>query len=420
MRLWPAAALALGALGFCWPARGGAQRNTLVVYGDTEGYMAPCGCTKPMSGGIARAATVIRHIEEGGDQTAFVLAGGLVEDAGRQSALKLDAYAEAARDLNAAAVSLTPPDAALGQGAIYSMDALSDHKLLASNIAPSLTSTVASLAGSGAFQILSIARDPAKLALEIGEKPMSTAAVMNSVAMRNVEVNKTWVALFDGDEQEARTLAERYPNISVWVYRSQTDPPSRPVKVGNATLVTPGYHGKFVITLSFENGRMVGYGRIQLGPDVAGDPQIGSVYSRYLGRVGDERLLASWPRILTSSYAGSAACRTCHEGSYKVWFLSGHRRAYADLAERGHGLDPDCVKCHVVGLSSQQGFISRSRTPRLANVGCESCHGPAARHASHPDLFHLPNISPRACLSCHEPENSPGFEFATYWKKVAH
>jgi hypothetical protein len=53
------------------------------------------------------------------------------------------------------------------------------------------------------------------------------------------------------------------------------------------------------------------------------------------------------------------------------------------------------------------------------NVGCESCHGPGSLHAEDPSSE---NITARpgqvVCVKCHNPENSPHFDFATYVPKI--
>jgi hypothetical protein len=53
------------------------------------------------------------------------------------------------------------------------------------------------------------------------------------------------------------------------------------------------------------------------------------------------------------------------------------------------------------------------------DVGCESCHGPGSLHVEGPSAD---NITARpgqdVCVTCHNRENSPHFDFATYLPKV--
>ena len=57
-----------------------------------------------------------------------------------------------------------------------------------------------------------------------------------------------------------------------------------------------------------------------------------------------------------------------------------------------------------VGYGVPTGFSSAARTPRLAGVQCENCHGPAANHAANPDdPTSVPRVEVAAtmCGGCH-------------------
>jgi hypothetical protein len=111
---------------------------------------------------------------------------------------------------------------------------------------------------------------------------------------------------------------------------------------------------------------------------------------------------------------------SCHAEAYKAWHNSAHANALADLEREGHARDPDCLSCHVTGLASTVGFTTRALTPKLANVTCESCHGPAKSHTLSPKLFHLPTVGRESCVGCHSVDNSPNFDFDRFWPKVQH
>src|SRR5262249_50799959 len=119
---------------------------------------------------------------------------------------------------------------------------------------------------------------------------------------------------------------------------------------------------------------------------------------------------------------------------------------------------------HVVGLHHKTGYENQEKTPQLAHVGCESCHGPGSGHAAsekNPSLLalqspwkqkpadKLPDIElikkiaalppldrgrvalkpeesrvinavSSVCGKCHDHDNDPNFDFFTYWPKVNH
>ena len=110
----------------------------------------------------------------------------------------------------------------------------------------------------------------------------------------------------------------------------------------------------------------------------------------------------------------------CHQAESKVWRESKHASALKTLQSDGHDKDPDCVGCHVVGLDKVKGFESREKTPTLADVGCESCHGAGRIHAMRPRKNNAPIASVEVCTTCHNPQHSPEFDFEKYWANIAH
>ena len=97
-----------------------------------------------------------------------------------------------------------------------------------------------------------------------------------------------------------------------------------------------------------------------------------------------------------AKFAGNAACASCHTRATQVWKHSLHAKALETLQKRAHDRDPDCLPCHVVGLSSRNGYRSPKLTPQLAFVGCESCHGSGADHAKDP-FVRLGKVGEKAC-----------------------
>jgi hypothetical protein len=118
--------------------------------------------------------------------------------------------------------------------------------------------------------------------------------------------------------------------------------------------------------------------------------------------------------------------------------------------------DPECLSCHVTGWEPQKyfpfdsGYLSMKETPLMVGNGCENCHGPAARHAAvengeievgpeeqrklqqalhleivenegnKPGLVYKDGSVVDMCMYCHDIDNSPDFDFQTYWPKVKH
>lgn len=147
---------------------------------------------------------------------------------------------------------------------------------------------------------------------------------------------------------------------------------------------------------------------------------------------------------LTSSsdapaYVGSKACKSCHSDAYNSWKKTKLASAL-DSLKAGNALevkkkmgidptkdfsaDPQCVKCHTTGYGEKGGFVSLSKTPDLAGIGCEVCHGPGehyvklmrevytdqkkSRYYSREKVVHsgLNTDFKQRCLQCHN-QDSP-------------
>jgi hypothetical protein len=123
--------------------------------------------------------------------------------------------------------------------------------------------------------------------------------------------------------------------------------------------------------------------------------------------------------LKNSKFVGSEKCTSCHSTSHTVWAKSKHSTAFATLEKISRTSDPECVSCHVVGFSEDGGFISAQETPHLANVQCESCHGPSKDHLENISEKPKGNAS-KSCKTCHTPPHSPKYDPKKYWDKIKH
>lgn len=128
-----------------------------------------------------------------------------------------------------------------------------------------------------------------------------------------------------------------------------------------------------------------------------------------------EELLAQ----VNADYVGYASCRECHREAYEVWRKTNHYRAYDSLLRGTRAADDTCLPCHTTGYG-EGGFVALSVTPRMIAVQCESCHGPGRAHAADPESVTPHPAGEASCRRCHDPQNSPGFEFESYWRKISH
>jgi mono/diheme cytochrome c family protein len=118
-------------------------------------------------------------------------------------------------------------------------------------------------------------------------------------------------------------------------------------------------------------------------------------------------------------YVGADTCQGCHDEAYQAWQQSGHQHAIQTLIDGGQEYNPLCVNCHVTGFEVDNGFQNLTATPRFADVQCEACHGPAGAHLEDPAESYGATGESR-CVICHTSENSPDFDYPSYWENVRH
>ena len=392
-----------------------------MLSGDADGYLAPCGCTSPMQGGMKRRASALH----GGERLVRLDNGGLAGGLDRQSVLKGETAAQALARAHVDAANLNAGDARLGVGAALSLARLSGDRLVSTSLRPSGTVPVPPWREAGPFLVGGATVRPEALASGLREKTLPPQEAAERLVREADDRGLAPVLLFDGSHEAAATLARAVPALRLVTYRSTGRPPDALDAVGACALASPGERGKNVVRLVWRGKRFVSSSLQPLGPEFPDDPAAKSLYDEYLRQVTREGLLDKAPHVSPAGFSGNAKCGSCHAQATKVWKSSAHAHALATLEGEGHGRDPDCVPCHVVGASSKglepsMAFRSRAQTPQLADVGCESCHGAGAAHSAAPRKFTLPKVGSRSCKPCHSLENSPNFDFDRYWAKIRH
>jgi hypothetical protein len=108
---------------------------------------------------------------------------------------------------------------------------------------------------------------------------------------------------------------------------------------------------------------------------------------------------------------GAESCKTCHQTIYESWMQTPHATAFATLAEADAWDNPDCIGCHVTGMEDKSYVADVNVSPEVWNVQCEECHGSGVGHAR--DGSYVTG-GEATCRKCHDPDNSPDFDFAIY------
>jgi hypothetical protein len=408
---------------------------TVVFTGETNGHLTPCGCSKPMVGGVPRRGGYIRGLEK---QSALVKVenGDLTQAGGRQDELKAETLVEMLDTLGYEAINLGEKDFRLGLAYLQSLQTRFKGSLLCANARKADGTALL-----GEFRV--VERQVAGKKVRVAVVGLLSERFKDEVAAADPEIvlespdaaleqlkpqltarADVRVLLYHGPRDEAEELARQFPLFQVVVAAHEGDHPLDVKQVGAAALVSPGQDGKYVgaAVLAGPPWKASKITDTPLGPEITEDAGMLAIKAVYLDRVTSEDLVSKVPRSPTANgdtFAGSAACAGCHAPAHKVWKSTDHSFALKTLVTVKHDRDPDCVGCHVVGLDRETGFTTPEKTPELQHVGCENCHGAAAKHVKDPSVK-LGKAGEASCVACHVPEHSPKFEFVRYWVHIKH
>lgn len=450
----------------------------LLFSGEQDGYLEPCGCAglENQKGGLKRRFTFIKQLRDQGWIVEPMDLGGQAKRFGKQAEMKFEFALRALMAMKYQVVGFGPQD--------LTMDVLSLAINLPPEQNPFVSANVAiSGFDSGLtkrYKIIEAGGMKIGVTTVLGKKQM--AALKNSDDLKLVEPYQSipeilpqllnahcdhLVLLAFADPDETKDLARRFHEFDFVVTAlSGGEPPNVPSTIeGTKTqLIECGEKAEHVIVIGlYKNGSPPWrYQRIPLDSRFSEAPEMQKVlvdYQHELETLGLDGLGVK-PVAHSSGrkFAGSKVCADCHTAAAAVFEKTPHAHATATLADLkpSRVFDPECLSCHVTGWNPEKfypyvsGFESLQKTPELVCNGCENCHGPAARHVAveqgdakatdkeRDELraalrlkivekegnkagqeFAKGNVV-QMCMKCHDLDNSPAFDFQTYWPKVAH
>ncbi len=268
--------------------------------------------------------------------------------------------------------------------------------------------------------------------------------------------------------EDSIEYAKQFPKFNVVLTArgvGDPDPNAAPQKVGDTLIVEPGRKGRHVGVLGvYKEGDELSFRYKLVTLERQGFPETQSMVDlmqKYQNRLKDEQIVlvdgVSAPHPSQSKFVGATKCGECHTEALEIWENTPHAHALESLDpankrvghDRLNGInrsfDPECLACHVTGWDPQEytrfrsGFLNEEFATNegekelhklLAGSQCENCHGPGSQHiemvdAGEPDAGKSVRVSKEQakkslCSKCHDGDNSPKFEFDSYWDKVKH
>lgn len=456
----------------------------LVFTGGLDGYVEPCGCAgiAMMKGGLSRRSTFFKELRAKNWPFIAIDNGGFVKGFGRQEELKFfsmivpsmvdqmkyDAIGIGPNDLRLSADSLLPytmnsPDnpsvftsANVG---IYEFDPvlIGPYRVINKHgVRIGVTSVIGKSWQPNVGNSGILLDDPIKRLKKI-------------VPQMEKDRCKWLILISHASVEETLAIAQEFPQFGIIVCAdTPSEPPLTPKLItsgspGDANentkaqyLIEAGEKGKFAIVLGFFDNDTIKYQRIAFDSRYKNDRLIVEQMKLYQDNLKTELDTKGFAGFginpvpppnanLLGDFVGSKKCESCHDESYRVWRNSDHAHAWASLAETSvppRIYDPECVCCHVIGWNPEEkypylgGFSNEKgqMTLELANVGCENCHGPGENHCkaelganeTEQERYRAAmrlttdEVGQRFCYTCHDLDNSPDFDFDTYWPKIEH
>lgn len=242
--------------------------------------------------------------------------------------------------------------------------------------------------------------------------------------------------------ERSRRIAERVPAFDVVVCGDafQLYEPYFFGPTNNILWVAPEHDGRILgkVEIAFDEDKTI---RDKAGDMIPIDQNIPTVaaLTKFIDAYKrDTQKLPPPPgqKIAEKVYVGASRCASCHQQETAQWKTHKHSRAMKALIDKQMQFNPDCLRCHTVAYAKPGGFTDLRVTPFLANVQCESCHGPGKEHMEEERKIAAMNEAERAtaqrkakmnmtfdaqfCMQCHDPENDPHFDFALDIQHVIH
>jgi hypothetical protein len=403
----------------------GSKGLTVFLTGDEFGQLKPCGCTTGQLGGLEKRSAVLNSVPA--SKRLIVDTGSFVKGAGEQDIIKFKIILQAFNLLDYDLVNLKKAD----------IETARDLGLV--DVMKPILGVISSYGNSDAnvparfTKELSLKNKPVAItvaAFDANAAPVDDIKQLFAPGNGRQKVN---ILILNSSDSNAVASIAEMGIVDCLICPSESDeailvsePNARPL------IVSVGRYGRYVGRLQIEaaeggNKLKLRFSPVPVTEDLLSESSLVKLYQTYQQWVKDANLLEEYPRYVLPGgleYTGSESCKGCHEYheyEYEKWSKNPHAGAYATLEKVGSQFDPECVVCHVVGMTYESGFVSEKTTPHLKDVGCENCHGPGSEHIK--GLGYVETTEPKSvCTDCHTPEHSAAYEGneQLYLEKIIH
>lgn len=453
----------------------------LVLSGEQNGYLEPCGCSAMQSGGFARRGDLFNQLKAKKWPVAAFDLGGTLKRSRRQDYLKFEKILEGFNIMHYQALGLGPAELRLGAEQLLALHQ-PDKGLgfVSANVVffnePELGTPllykvvdingvkvgVTSVLGNFyRDQVLPRENKDPNQVISVKEPIASTEAALAQMKEKAPDIT---VLLSYCKVDETKALAKKIPGFDVIITAGGPEEPLESTEyLGKTMLVQVGGKGKHVAVIGYypdDPKQKLKYELINLDRfRFKNLPRMEQLMKEFQDRLIDENLAENEKRVAHESgfeFVGAQKCGECHKKAFAKWKTTKHAQAYESLIKgrpdfEGHWVprnhDMECLTCHVTGWDPKEvipfetGFVSLEKTPHLKGQQCENCHGPGSDHTKQEEIFkktrrgndplllkarqrvHLDEAMVQketGCYKCHDGDNSPKFKFVDYYKQISH
>ncbi|MCL5105258.1 MAG: hypothetical protein M1133_14265 [Armatimonadetes bacterium] len=445
-------------------------KSLVILYtSSARGQIRTCNCTKFRFGGYGREFTLVKSVRASSPDVVLIEGGDLTGGSGFQDMLKTDVAAKALKLIGYGAV--VPGDEDIRPAAAQAM------KRLKAGSVPIVCANLHAV-GDPKPMFPSYVVIETKNHLKVGVVGVIDKSLAGSLLEKGSGLTvddplprlksvipvvrakaSMVVVIFHGTLTGAEKLAAlKGIDLILCTHRGDRDiafpdktkdsnEVTLPVeKRGSLVLVKSGTVSNWSLgklDISLTPGRRIGEVKstlLYLDRRYPEDPAMVNVYEDYSEKVTTAVLAASKQfkkesetyllkrglnpddmrkRLRKTPYATAEKCKNCHVDIYESWSKTSHASSIASLQKTKQEFDPECISCHATGVLARDGFTNFKETPELANVQCETCHGPGLEHSKLPSTDYG-KVEEQTCRACHNDERNPEFDFDAAWLKIKH
>jgi len=386
---------------------------TIFLTGDVLGELKPCGCASGQLGGLDRRTAIFEEVAH--DRRLIIDTGNFIGDETEQDIIKFGIVMQALAMLGYDIVNLSENDIRIARDLGLLEGTSFDIITPASDTEAKVhTSRTRELQISDQCLLVAVA------SVKAGSRQIESVQELFPKKHNGHDGPILKILITDNCQEPLIEHISDMAVVDVLICPASADEPGIIEKERAKPLVlTVGRLGKYVGRLTARVGEeqkfQFDYANVPVDEELPADEQIVQLYKDYQLMVKEDNLLEKVVKVPLPNgleYLGSTSCGfggSCHQYEYEKWSTKDHAKAYQTLVEAGSQYDPECIKCHVVGLDYETGFVSEKSPEDLRNVGCEVCHGPGSKHMM-AVLNHgkdTQTTEPKStCSDCHTPEHS--------------